>query len=110
MTVRRIDGPRPRSSGLVLAILLGLGVLATGVAVINVKYLTRQQFDVLQQVRAERDDLDVQWGRLQIEEAALSTQTRIEDNARRRLSMYLPQGVEMRIVEVTVAQEPDDDR
>ncbi|HBG94653.1 MAG TPA: cell division protein FtsL [Chromatiaceae bacterium] len=82
--------------------LLMLAVLATAVGVIEVKYLTRTEFDVLQQVRAERDALDVEWGRLQIEEAALTSHTRIEQNARRKLDMYLPEGGEVRVVEVSM--------
>jgi cell division protein FtsL len=58
-------------------------------------------------VRAERDALDVEWGRLQIQEAALTTHTRIEDNARTQLDMIMPAGGEVRVVEVT-AREQDD--
>jgi cell division protein FtsL len=85
---------------LMLALVLGLCALGTGVAVVYVKYLTRMEFGVLQQVRVERDALDVQWGQLQIEEAALTSHTRVEDNARRKLDMYLPQGGEVRVVEL----------
>ncbi len=87
-------------SGLVGLMLLGAAVVTTGVGVVYVKYLTRKDFVALQEVRAERDALDVQWGRLQIEEAALTSHTRIEHNARQQLGMHLPQVVEVRILEV----------
>lgn len=89
------------TAGLLGTGLLALAVLASAVGVVEVKYLTRTEFGVLQSVRAERDALDVEWGRLQIEEAALTSHTRIEENARRKLDMYLPGGGEVRVVEVS---------
>jgi len=93
---------------LVMAVVLAAGVLASAVAVIQVKYLTREEFGTLQQVRAERDALDVEWGRLQIEEAALTSHTRIEDDARTKLNMIMPAGGEVRVVEVPVIEGGDD--
>jgi cell division protein FtsL len=81
--------------------LLGLGVVASATAVVYVKYLTRVEFVDLQSVRAARDALDVEWGRLRIEEAAMGTHTRVERTAREALQMHLPRAGELRIVEVT---------
>lgn len=80
--------------------LLGLAVVASGTAVVYVKYLTRIEFVDLQAVRAARDALDVEWGRLRIEEAAMSTHTRVERTARQSLQMHLPRAGELRVVEV----------
>jgi cell division protein FtsL len=80
--------------------LLGLAVIASGTAVVYVKYLTRIEFVDLQAVRAARDALDVEWGRLRIEEAAMSTHTRVERTARQSLQMHLPRAGELRVVEV----------
>lgn len=80
--------------------LLGLSVIATATAVVYVKYLTRIEFVDLQAVRAARDALDVEWGRLRIEEAAMGTQTRVERRARQSLKMHLPRTGELRVVEV----------
>lgn len=79
---------------------LGLLVVATATAVVYVKYLTRIEFVDLQAVRAARDALDVEWGRLRIEEATMGTQTRVERRARQSLKMHLPRTGELRIVEV----------
>lgn len=91
-----------------MAVVLAAAVLASAVAVIQVKYLTREEFGTLQQVRAERDALDVEWGRLQIEEAALTSHTRIEDDARTKLNMIMPAGGEVRVVEVPAIEGGDD--
>jgi cell division protein FtsL len=79
---------------------LGLAVIASATAVVYVKYLTRIEFVDLQAVRAARDALDVEWGRLRIEEAAMSTHTRVERTARQSLQMHLPRPGELRVVEV----------
>ncbi|MBK1632560.1 cell division protein FtsL [Thiohalocapsa halophila] len=103
----RQQGSGGARAGLVVALMLAAAVLASGVAVIHVKYLTREEFGTLQQVRAERDALDVEWGRLQIQEAALTSHTRIEDNARTQLDMIMPAGGEVRVVEVAVPEADD---
>lgn len=89
-------------AGLVTALVLALAVLGSGMAVVYVKYLTRVEFAEVQAARTARDALDVEWGRLQLEEAALTTQTRVEDAARGKLDMHIPQTAEVRIVEVKV--------
>lgn len=104
---RHNEGAGLSTPGLVLTVILGTAAVTTAVGVIYVKYLTRTEFGVLQQVRAARDALDVEWGRLQIEEAALTSHIRVEDNARNKLDMYMPEGGEVRVVEVTVSKQDD---
>ena len=70
--------------------LLLLAVTGSGVAMVHAKYLTRVHFGQLQELRAQRDRLDVEWNRLRLEEAALSTHVRVEHKARSELEMYLP--------------------
>jgi cell division protein FtsL len=81
-------------------LLLGLGAMATGVAVVHAKYLTRMEFVALQALISERQALEVQWGRLRLEEAALTTHPRVEERARRLMSMHLPRPGEVLVIEV----------
>jgi cell division protein FtsL len=90
----------PHLGAIIGIVFLGLAVIATATSVVYVKYLTRIEFVDLQAVRAARDALDVEWGRLRIEEAALATQTRVERTARQTLKMHLPRTGELRVVEV----------
>lgn len=69
---------------------LSLMVVASGIGVVYVKYLSRKHFVELQALRAERDRIDIQWGRLQLEEAALTSHARMESQAHKLLSMRLP--------------------
>lgn len=85
---------------IISVLLLGIAVVASATAVVYVKYLTRIEFVDLQAVRAARDALDVEWGRLRIEEAAIATHSRVERTARKALQMHLPRAGELRVVEI----------
>lgn len=79
--------------------LLSLLVIASGIATVHAKYLTRIHFVKLQELRAQRDALDVEWNRLRLEEAALSTHVRVERKARDELGMYLPRIDDILLIE-----------
>lgn len=80
--------------------LLASALLATAVSVAYVRYLTRAEFVRLQEVRTERDALDIEWGRLRLEEASLTAHFRLEDRARQALGMHLPGAAQVRVLEV----------
>lgn len=71
-------------------LVLTLAVIASAVAVIASKHQSRRLFVELQQLERERDRLEVQWGRLRLEQGAWSTHGRIEQVARERLDLRLP--------------------
>ncbi len=73
-----------------LLLLLLLGITASGMGVVYVKYLSRTQFADLQELRAERDALEIHHIRLQLEEGTLATYSRVEQTARTRLGMHIP--------------------
>ena len=68
----------------VTALVLLLAITASGVLVVHAKYLTRMSFNQLQEIRGQRDGLDLEWNHLRLEEAALSTDVR--SSARRATS------------------------
>ena len=79
--------------------MLSLAVIASGVATVHAKYLTRVHFVQLQELRNQRDALDVEWNRLRLEEAALSTHVRVERRVRDELGMYLPRLDDILLIE-----------
>ena len=81
-----------------LLVLLILAVIGSGVGVVYAKYLSRSQFVELQKLRAQRDQLDMRWGRLQLEESTLATYSRVEADARARLGMRIPHPGEVVVV------------
>ncbi len=67
-----------------------MAVLATAVAVVVVKQVSRERFVSLQALERMRDDLNVEWGQLQLEQSTWATHGRIDSVARKRLRMDLP--------------------
>ena len=56
-------------------------------------------FVELQDLRRERDMLDVEWGQLQLEQGALTTHGQVEQAARGRLDMVSPAPEDIMIVD-----------
>jgi len=79
-------------------LILLLGAIGSGIGVVYSKYLSRIEFAELQGLRAERHGLEVRWGQLRLEEAALTTHPRVEANARKLLGMHLPQKGDVRVL------------
>lgn len=82
----------------VVLILLALVLLATATGVVYAKYASRKYFVELQQLRAEHDALDVEWGRLQLELSTWATHSRIERVARKQLKMHIPTANEVMVI------------
>lgn len=70
--------------------LLAVAVFVSALAKVYVVHLNRTAFTELQQLGEARDEMDIEWGRLQIEQAAWSTHARIEEVATERLGMRTP--------------------
>lgn len=65
-------------------------VIASAISVVYSKHLSRKYFVELQAEQSLRDDLNVEWGRLQLEEGTLTDHGRIDQLVRERLGMLLP--------------------
>jgi cell division protein FtsL len=66
-------------------------VLGSAVMLIYSKHQSRKLFVELQQLKQEVDALNTEWSQLQLEQSAWSGHGRIEDIARNRLSMVVPE-------------------
>jgi len=80
---------------LVLSLLM---VMATALGVVYGKHQSRRLFVELQALNAGRDALDIEWGRLQLEQSTLATPIRIENMARQRLGMFVPAADRIKII------------
>ncbi len=88
---------RVLSSGLIptlqqqfLLIVLVLAVVTSAIGVAYSRNQVRSLFSELETLRHAGDELAVEWGRLQLEEATFATHGLIEKKARTRLNMVLP--------------------
>lgn len=86
---RRIAARKQRP-GLFGPLMLGVLVLGSAVAVVQVKNQNRQLTNESTKLREAHDQLDVEWSQLQLEEAAHSSHSRIETIARNQLKMVEP--------------------
>jgi len=75
---------------LLIAVLL-LALLASGISVIYTTFKNRSMLNDLQQLRNQRNELQVQWGQLLIEQSTFSLDSRIERKAIDELQMKVPE-------------------
>jgi cell division protein FtsL len=94
MNLRLTDRQMP----LVLAC-LWVAVLLSAAGAIFVKHKARALFVELEKLSAERDNLNIEWGRLQLEQSAWSTHGFVEQVADRQLKMSLPSATDVKIVQ-----------
>ncbi len=82
-----------------------LAVLVSAVGVIEAKHQSRKRFVALQALEKVRDQMNVEWGQLQLEQGTWATHSRVERIAREELHMVNPKMDEVVIVE-QVEQKP----
>jgi cell division protein FtsL len=81
-----------------LLVLLVLANVATAIAVVYARHEHRQLFGALDKLQRERDELNIEFGRLQLEQATWAESNRIDQVARDRLGMAFPSADETVVV------------
>lgn len=81
-----------------LTLIVTLACVASALAIIHTRQKSRELFVQLQALSGERDALNIDWGRLQIEQSAYATHARVERLARRELELERPQTSDIYIV------------
>jgi len=85
--------------GLLIAVpLLWLAVLGSAAGAIWCKHRARELFVELEALNARRDNLQIEWGQLQLEQSAWSTHGFVERVASTKLHMAMPPPKEIEIV------------
>jgi cell division protein FtsL len=70
--------------------LLGVAVFLSAIALIDARHQNRVLFEQLEQLHQERDQLNIDWGRLLLEQSTWSTHAYIEQSATQKLDMGIP--------------------
>jgi len=83
---------------LVGVLALAAAVVASGVWIVDVEHRSRQLFVAAEEQARELDRLQVDWGRLQIEQSTYATHSRIETLARQRLGLTEPDDEALAVV------------
>ena len=73
-----------------MIIMLVVAVMASAIGSVYAKHESRKLFTELQELTIERDRLEVDWGKLQIEQSTWSTHARVEQMAREQMDMRVP--------------------
>ena len=87
-------------------LLLAAAVTASGVWVTGAKHRARQLFVELEELNREQDRLQIDWGRLQLEQSTWATHPRIESLARERLHLTPPADEQLVVVMQPSAAKP----
>ena len=82
-------GPSPATLAIAVP-LLWLAALVSAAGAIYCKHHSRELFVQLERLNAARDNLDIEWGQLQLEQSAWSMPSFVESVAGTKLHMATP--------------------
>ena len=84
---------------LLLTLVFAIVCVVSALALIYTKHEARKLFVELEELTAERDKLNIEWGQLQIEQSTWATHARIEQVAADDLSLVRPDATEIYVIE-----------
>ncbi|MET0280589.1 MAG: cell division protein FtsL [Steroidobacteraceae bacterium] len=82
----------------VYVVLLWCAVLGSAAGTIYTRHRARELFVELERLHRQRDQLDINWGQLQLEQSTWSAHAFVESVATRRLNMVLPDPAAIQVV------------
>jgi cell division protein FtsL len=85
------------SARVLLVVLIAANVLSA-IAVVFARHEHRQLFIALTKLEKARDELNIEFGRLQLEQATWAESNRIDQVARMRLGMRFPEAGDIVVV------------
>jgi cell division protein FtsL len=94
----RISGQGARVPVKTITILTAL-VVVSAFGVIYAKHQSRKLFVELQALHKAQDDMDIEWGQLQLEQSTLTTHGRVEGAAGAKLGMVIPDASQVVILQ-----------
>ena len=89
---------KSRQSFLLVFVFAVVCVLSS-MAMVYTKHESRKLFVKLEGLTHERDELNIEWGQLQIEQSTWATHARIEQVATDDLSLVRPESTEIFVIE-----------
>jgi cell division protein FtsL len=81
-----------------LAVVVGVALFVSALATVYVQHYRRMQFVELRKLERERDDMQVEWGQLKLEQSTWATHERIERLALEKLDLQMPPAAEVVLV------------
>jgi cell division protein FtsL len=87
----------PRTLAIAVPV-LWFAALASAAGAIYSKHRARESFVELERLNSRRDNLEIEWGQLQLEQSAWSTHAFVEKVASTRLKMGMPPPQEIEVI------------
>jgi cell division protein FtsL len=87
----------PRTLAIAVPV-LWFAALASAAGAIYSKHRARESFVELERLNSRRDNLEIEWGQLQLEQSAWSTHAFVERVASTRLKMAMPPPQEIEVI------------
>jgi cell division protein FtsL len=87
----------PRTLAIAVPV-LWFAALASAAGAIYSKHRARESFVELERLNSRRDNLEIEWGQLQLEQSAWSTHAFVEKVASTRLKMAMPPPQEIEVI------------
>ena len=84
---------------LLLVFVFAVVCVMSAMALVYTKHESRKLFVELEQLSHERDELNIEWGQLQIEQSTWAQHARIEQVATDDLSLVRPDTTEIFVIE-----------
>lgn len=88
--------------GVLLAAAAWMALLATGIGSVYARHEARKRFVELRALEAERDELNIEWSKLQVMQSGYAVHNRVEELAS-SLDMRVPDAGDIAIIEVPAA-------
>lgn len=88
-----------RRQPFLLVFVFAVVCVLSGMALVYTKHESRKLFVELEQLTQERDELNIEWGQLQIEQSTWAQHARIEQVATEELSLVRPEATEIFVIE-----------
>jgi cell division protein FtsL len=84
--------------GAALLLILLMAVLASAITVVWTQHESRVQFIELSRLQNERDELNIEYGKLELEQATWAEPRRVDNEARQKLGMLTPRPQDIQLV------------
>lgn len=88
-----------RRQSSVLVFVFAVVCVLSAIALVYTKHESRKLFVELEQLTQQRDELNIEWGQLQIEQSTWAQHARIEQVASDDLSLVRPEATEIFVIE-----------
>lgn len=88
-----------KSQPVMWLMVLALVCVVSAIALVYTRHESRVLFVELERLTRERDELNIEWGQLQIEQSTWATHARIEHVALEELDLIRPKSTEIYLIE-----------